>query len=118
MVWSESGEAKENRDFGPDSASELLESFAAGVKPRIRKAELSLATALRLAAQDLKAFYFEAVTARPSSASPASREFNRWFWQETAASRILKAAKERCLNEADKSLRKTGAVLLVPLDQA
>ena len=104
-------------DFGPDSASELLDSFAAGAKPRIQKAGLSLATALRLAAQDLKAFYFEAATARPGSASPASEEFNRWFWQETAAGRILKAVKERCLTDADKSLRKTGAALLVPLDQ-
>ena len=105
-------------DFGPDSASELLDRFAAGEKPVIPKADLALATALRLAAQDLKAFYFEAATARPGLASPASEAFNRWFWQETAAGRILKAVKERCLTEADKSLRKTGALLLVPLDQA
>jgi hypothetical protein len=105
-------------DFGPDSASELLDGFAAGEKPNIPKADLALATALRLAAQDLKAFYFEAATARPGSASPESGPFNRWFWKETAAGRILKAVKERCLAEADKSLRKTGAVLLVPLDQA
>jgi hypothetical protein len=105
-------------DFGPDSASELLDGFAAGEKPRILKTDLALGTALRLAAQDLKAFYFEAATARPGSASPASGPFNRWFWQETAAGRILKAVKERCLSEADESLRKTGAMLLVPLDQA
>jgi hypothetical protein len=105
-------------DFGPDSASELLDSFAAGEKPRIPKAELSLATAIRLAAQDLKAFYFEAATARPGSASPASGAFNKWFWQETAAGQILKAVKQKCLEESDKSLRKTGALLLVPLDQA
>jgi len=104
-------------EFGPDSASDLLDSFAAGEKPVIPKADLALATALRLAAQDLKTFYFEAATARPGSASPASGAFNRWFWQETAAGRILKAVKERCLTEADKSLRKTGAMLLVPLDQ-
>jgi hypothetical protein len=105
-------------EFGPESASELLDSFATGETPSIPKAELPLATALRLAAQDIKTFYFEAVTARPGSATPASGAFNRWFWQETAAGRILKAVKERCLTEADKSLRKTGALLLVPLDQA
>lgn len=105
-------------EFGPDSASDLLAGFAAGDKPATLKAEIPLATALRLAAQDLKAFYFEAATVRPGSASPASGAFNRWFWQETAAGRILKAVKERCLRETDKSLRKTGAMLLVPLDQA
>lgn len=105
-------------EFGPESASELLASFAVGAKPVIPQADLSLATALRLAAQDLKAFYFEAATARPGSASPSSGEFSRWFWQETAAGRILKAVKERCLKEPDESLRKTGALLLIPLDQA
>jgi hypothetical protein len=105
-------------EFGPDSASELLGRFAVGEKPVLPQADLSIATSLRLAAQDLKAFYFEAATARPGSASPSSGEFNRWFWQETAAGRILKAVKERCLKEADKSLQKTGAMLLVPLDQA
>jgi hypothetical protein len=104
-------------EFSPDSASELLGSFAVGEKPVVPQAHLSLATALRLAAQDLKAFYFEAATARPGSASPSSGEFNRWFWQETAAGRILKAAKERCLKETDKALKMTGAMLLVPLDQ-
>lgn len=105
-------------EFSPDSASELLCGFAVGRKHVIRWADLSMATALRLAAQDLKAFYFEAATARPGSASPSSGEFSKWFWQETAAGRILKAVKERCLKEEDESLRKTGAMLLVPLDQA
>jgi hypothetical protein len=105
-------------EFAPDSASELLGVFGTGEQPVIPKADLSLATALRLAAQDLKAFYFEAATARPGSASPSSEEFNRWFWQETAAGRILKAVKERCLKEEDKSLQMTGALLLIPLDQA
>ena len=104
-------------EFGPQSSSELLSGFLTGEKELPGKREFSLALALRLAAQDLKAFYFEAATARPGSASPSSDEFNRWFWQDTAAGRILKAVKERCLKEADKSLQKTGAMLLVPLDQ-
>jgi len=105
-------------EFGPESASELLADFAVGEKPVTTQGDLSIATALRLAAQDLKAFYFEAATARPGSASPLSVEFNRWFWQETAAGRILKAVKENCLKEADKSVQKTGAMLLVPVDQS
>lgn len=103
-------------EFGPESASELLGSFAVGEKPVIPQADLSIATALRLAAQDLKAFYFEAATARPGSASPSSTDFSRWFWQETTAGRILKAIKDKCLKGADKSLQKTGALLLIPLD--
>ena len=105
-------------EFSPDAASELLGAFGTGEQPEIPKADLSLATALRLAAQDLKAFYFEAATARPGSALPSSEEFNRWFWQESTAGRILKAVKERCLKEGDKSLRLVGTLLLIPLDQS
>jgi hypothetical protein len=62
-------------------------------------------------------FYFEAATARPGSALPTSDEFNNWFWKETAAGRILKAVKERCLNEEDESIRKAGTSILIPLDR-
>jgi len=103
--------------FTPESASELLGTFGTKEQPVIMTTDLSLATDLRLAAQDLKAFYFEAAIARPGSASPTSDEFNKWFFQKTAAGCILKAVKERCLKEADESLRKTGAMLLIPLDQ-
>ena len=105
-------------EFSPDAASELLGAFGTGEQPVIPKADLSLATALRLAAQDLKAFYFEAATARPGSALPSSEAFNEWFWQESAAGRILKAVKERCLKEEDTSLRLIGTLLLMPMDQA
>ncbi len=85
---------------------------------RSRGQEFSLAVALRLAAQDLKAFYFEAATARPGSVMPGSGEFNGWFFRETAAGRVLHTVKERCLSEGDKALRMTGAMLLIPLGQA
>jgi hypothetical protein len=103
--------------FGPDLASEILAGFALGEKRESPEPELSLATILRLAVQDLKAYYFEAATARPGSSFPTSGEFNRWFWQETAAARILRAVKDRCLKEEDGSLRMAGALLLIPLDQ-
>ncbi len=105
-------------EFDPERASELLSTFAVEGQLENPKADLAPATALRLATQDLKAFYFEAATARPGSASPASGEFSRWFWLETAAAGILRAVKERCLNEADDALRKTGAMFLIPMDQA
>lgn len=102
--------------FDPLEASGLLSGFASGEMPETSGKGFPFATALRLASQDLKAFYFEAA-ARPGSALPNGTELNRWFWQETAAGRILRSVKERCLKETDESLRKTGAMLLVPLDQ-
>jgi len=74
--------------------------------------------ALRLAAQDLKAFYFEAAVSRPGATTPDSAAFNHWFWQETAAGKALKAVKEKCRNESDKALQLVGNLLLVPMSQA
>ena len=103
--------------FDCDSASKLLGSYASGKPPEIPIENLSLAVALRLAAHDLKAFYFEAAIARPGTALPDSAAFNQWFWNETAAGQLLKDVKERCMKDADKSVRMTGTVLLVPVGQ-
>jgi len=100
------------------SASELFIGYVLGRKPDGPDIHLPFPVALRLAAQDLKAFYFEAAIARPGTSVPESHVFNRWFWQETAAGKILKAVKERCLCESDKALRLAGTLLLVPMSQA
>lgn len=104
-------------NFDPESAFRLLDSFAFGEMPVVEMSDVSLALSIRLASHDLKAFYFEAVAARPGSALPESAAFNRWFWTETAAGRVLKAVKERCLTEEDEGLRMTGERLLIPLGQ-
>lgn len=104
-------------EFNPDSAARFLTAFVAGRHGADPAPDLPLAVAVRLAAQDVKAFYFEATTAQPGATAPSSAAFNRWFWQETAASRVLSAVKERCLNQDDPALRTVGAMLLVPLGQ-
>jgi hypothetical protein len=103
-------------DFEPAAASELLSGYLLGGPPQIPDADLPLAVALRLAAHDIKAFYFEAATARPGADPPESGEFDRWFWNDTAAARILKAVKQKCLQAPDKALRMTAA-LLIPLQR-
>lgn len=120
--WYDLGFEKSGRTavsiFEPDAASGLLCGYIVGDPPEIPGVDLPLAVALRLAAQDLKAFYFEAAISRPGTGLPESMEFNRWFWNSTAAGRILKAVKEKCLSEKDEAVRMTGANLLVPLEQA
>lgn len=77
---------------------------------------LALADVIRLAAEDLKAYYIEAASAQPGDAG--SRQLSEWFWRATRAADTLKRMKERCLNSNDKSLKIVGAVLLVPYAQA
>ena len=54
---------------------------------------------------------------RPDSVLPDSAEFNNWFWQQTAAGRVIKLLKETCLAADDADLRMAGSLLLVPMDQ-
>ena len=67
--------------FGPENASELLYSFVLGKAADVPRHDFDLATALRLAADDLRAFYYEAVLARPGTvAPPGASVFKQWFW--------------------------------------
>jgi hypothetical protein len=104
--------------FAPDVACRLLNDFILGELLELPEGISSPATALRLVAQDLKAFYFESVLFRPDLSLPTEEEFNRWFWKKTAVGKVLKLVKETCLAANDEQLRMTGGMLLVPLDQA
>jgi hypothetical protein len=103
--------------FSPDSAKMFLGALASGDTPANPLPGLSMAAAIRIAAQDLKAFYFEAVTAKPGGASTSGTAFTRWFWTQTAAGQVLYAVKQWCLKQDDKALRMAGNMLLVPLGQ-
>lgn len=105
-------------DFDPRSASELFIEFARGETPKLPDQSQPLAAALRLAAHDLKSFYFEAVIAKPGASVPNSAAFSHWFWHETAAERILSIIRKKCLAETDRSLRMVGTLLLVPMNES
>ncbi|MEE9254245.1 MAG: hypothetical protein V3U43_04885 [Pseudomonadales bacterium] len=76
-------------------------------------AELSLGDAFKLAAEDLKAFYAEAATARPDSMASAD-EYGDWFWDETAAGALLKTLREGCAEHPDPLVKGFAAGTLVP----
>ena len=117
-VWLEKHGRSAVGNFDPDAASDLLGGYALGKSKEIPAVDMPLAVAIRLAAQDLKAFYFEAAVSRPGAALPKSGAFNRWFWNETAAGEVLRKVKERCVDEKDEALRMTGARLLIPMEVA
>ena len=104
--------------FSPDTAAGLLSDFVLGHPVQLPETVASLATALRLAAQDLKAVYFEAVMSRPDFSTTEPTEFADWFWHKTAAGNLLRLVKKMCLSSNDQQLKLTGGMLLVPLDQA
>jgi hypothetical protein len=70
------------------------------------------ADSIRLAAEDLKAFYFEAAAAQPGA--PDSRQLTDWFWHRTQAGAALRALRARYEASADADLALLGQLLLVP----
>jgi len=101
-----------------DQIANLIGEFLAGRTPQNPRDDVSLGYAVNLAIDDLKAYYTEAVTAQPGQQSPSSKVLNEWFWKETAASKVIYALKDICLNSEDNVLKLLGIVLLVPVEYA
>jgi hypothetical protein len=118
-AWYDLGLEKRGRtavaDFEPETAARVLTDILQGKELDTKGRDISAAVALRLAAQDLKAFYFEAAISRPGAETPDSKAFSSWFWAQTAAGRVLQEVKQACSKSQDKELRLTGKMFLVPM---
>ena len=119
--WYDLGLEKRGRTalatFEPEKAATLLTDYLVKGAPSALPDGLSPAVALRLAAQDLKSFYFEAVSFRPGAQAPDSRSFGHWFWNETAAGKALQSVKDACLQSQDQELYMTAKMFLIPMPQ-
>jgi len=104
--------------FAPQAAFQVFNDFLLDKPIPLHGNIASTALALRLAAQDLKAAYFESVMVRPDVTLPDDTAFNRWFWQKTAAGEVLRAVRDKCRAADDAALKLNGDLLLVPMDQA
>jgi hypothetical protein len=94
------------------SIAELLAGMFEDALPQSSEPGLSLAEALRLGAEDLKAFMMESASAQPGT--PTSRELNDWFWNETKTAEVLHQVREICVAQESGDM-KTAGFLLVPL---
>ena len=88
-----------------------------GTAPRPR-GEVTTAALLRLACEDLRAYYSEALTAQPGQSEPTGAELEDWFFGETAAGRALIQLKKSVAESSDQSLRDLADHVPIPLRQA
>ena len=100
----------------PEEAADLLASYIRDGRAENPVADVSLATALRMAAEDIKAFYLEAISAQPGQPQDSGRLAD-WFWGKTAAARVINTLREICLTLDDKEFQILGKLLLVPRAQ-
>lgn len=72
---------------------------------------LAVADAFKLAIEDLKLFHLEAATARPGASSVTLAD---WFWNGTAAGRLLLDLAHRLADAHDPGIRIHARATLVP----
>jgi len=95
-----------------EEAARFIEGFIANRALPPYRAEFPMGLALRLACEDLKAYYLEAVSAQPGALAAA--QTHAWFWRETAAGRTLCKLRTVCLASSDPTVLAFGNNNLVP----
>ena len=101
-----------------DPLADFICAFMEPSPPPSYRPDLPLDQALRLAVNDLKAFYTEALTAQPGQSASDSSRIADWFWGDTTAGKLLVEVKTICEQSDDPGLRFVGRVNLVPRLQA
>ena len=102
--------------LAPDGVAEFIAAFARGEEPDNPLSEVSLGAALKMASEDLKAYYSESVTAQPGRATDAI-SLEDWFWGETAAARVLNEVRKQCLGRDGREYGMLANLLLLPRRQ-
>ncbi|NJD90033.1 MAG: hypothetical protein FIA91_00725 [Geobacter sp.] len=97
------------------SLEEIAGFFAAFINGERKSPALerTLATALRMAAEDLKACYFEALAIQTGDTGDSSAMAD-WFWGKTVAAQIIAALRIACLAIPENDFQLLGKLLLVP----
>lgn len=98
--------------LAPAGLGEFLVAWLDGHPRPVFGEGLTLPAALKLAADELKAFYYEAKGAQPGRHTPD--EVLRWFWLETAAGELLVAMRDHAAKDPDPGMKGIATLGLVP----
>lgn len=98
--------------LGIDALVAFVAAWLALSAPPSPRTDIPADALLKLAVEDLKAYYLEAMQAQPSAAD--SRALYDWFWQETAAARMIVAIRDSLLASSEPALRLMATNYLVP----
>ncbi len=96
----------------PSQAASYLVDFIENNEVPLYRADLARGLSLRLACEDIKAYYLEAVNAQPGQL--AAQQAHAWFWRDTVAGRVFIQLREACLAGADETVKQFGLGNLVP----
>lgn len=100
--------------FLPEELGTFIGGFLDSAVPPNPRQDVPLATLFRYAVEDLKAYYWEAVTAQPGQHTASSHTLADWFWRETTAARVLFAIQEAAKRSNVPGLQVVTTGFLIP----
>ena len=95
-----------------ENARQVVLSFLEGEPKDAPVPDVSAPKGLRLAVDDLNAFYVDAATAQPGIAT--GRDIQDWFWHETAFGNLLQGLRKKLMTSANEELAMIGEWFIVP----
>lgn len=98
-----------------EKLTDAIEAFIRDKLPIRLASEVSPGMALKMAVEDLNAYYLEAVTIQPGQPTD-SATLADWFWGQTAAAKVISEVRKICTESSDDSLKRAGN-LLIPRTQ-
>lgn len=99
-----------------DSLGDFIYSFIKGEEPDNLRKDIDPFVTLKLAVEDLKGYYVEAVTAQPGQEGLSSKALKDWFWNKTTAGDVLLELVKTCSQSENERLKMMGTHFLAPMD--
>jgi hypothetical protein len=99
-----------------DSLGEFLYAFVKGELPGNPRDDVDISVTLKLAAEDIKSYYVEGVTAQPGQEDLSSKALDDWFWNETTAGNVLLELVRACSESDNEMIKMTGSHFIAPMD--
>ena len=100
-----------------DDLGDFICSFLKGEVPENPRDDIALPYTLNLATDDLKAYYFEAITTQPGQESPSSGSLSDWFYNDTLAGKVLYTLRDVSKKSKNGLMKILGTVLIIPAAQ-
>lgn len=96
----------------PAALGTYVAAWLGSAPPVLYREGMTPGGALKLAADELKTFYYEAKSVQPGRHSPDS--IAEWFWLETAAGEAFMALRDMAAKSSEPSMKGLATLSLVP----
>ncbi|MCJ7774273.1 MAG: hypothetical protein MUP22_14215 [Desulfobacterales bacterium] len=100
-----------------DNLGDFICSFLKGETPENPRNDIALPYTLNLATDDVKAYYFEAVTSQPGQESPSNEILSAWFYDETVAGKVMFSLRDLGKKSDNGLMKIIGNILIIPAAQ-